>query len=153
MAIEKTEGGVLITGPHIHYARFVTVAAGLALEINTGMKVSHGRSLIQVANNVTGGTKRTKIGALQDLHDALTQHLPSYKPLPSVVKALGLVPASAVKVDDTIYLPGWGNVPVLQIDTEELHGKILLTVKAKGDGPNAASVFGFGPDELVAVKR
>lgn len=86
MAIQTNDGGgFLITGEHIELFQAVTIARALALECNTGMKMSRGVSVLRSANSVVStwphaeltkfcgfkvqplGQKATKRGALGDL--------------------------------------------------------------------------------------
>lgn len=90
----------VITGrKQIAVAQLLALASALALEINTGMKMSRGRSPLKIAQSteVTIGdterpltTKRTKTGALADVVDVLRQVMPEgWQPGPSVRRALG----------------------------------------------------------------
>ncbi len=100
MAIETDNGGIMVTGEHIEMMREVTVASGLALEVNTGMVASRGVSMMLAANRITSavdmtwcsgpvlGTKRTKKGALVDLALYLMV-MRQWTPMPSVARALG----------------------------------------------------------------
>lgn len=89
MAIEHTPGvGTMITGPHIELFRLMALASALALEINTGMKMGHGRSPMTIAKEITGSPKRTKRGVLVDLVAYTTQAFPGYEPVATVTKAL-----------------------------------------------------------------
>lgn len=86
MAIQTNDGGgFTITGEHIDLFQAVTIARALALECNTGMKMSRGVSVLRSANSVVStwphealtqacgfkvqplGMKATKRGALGDL--------------------------------------------------------------------------------------
>lgn len=87
MAIENTKGGTVITGEHIQLFALMSIASRLGLEITTGMKFG-GSSSMLAANAYTGGTKRTKRGALRDLVAFTELHFPGHAPAPSVVKAL-----------------------------------------------------------------
>jgi hypothetical protein len=89
MGIEHTEGvGTMVTGEHIELFRLMALASALALEVNTGMKMSHGRSPMTVAKEVTGSAKRSKRGVLADLVAHTTAKFPMYRPVATVTKAL-----------------------------------------------------------------
>jgi hypothetical protein len=106
MAVQKTAGGTLITGEHIHLHREAGIAIYLALEVNTGLRHSRG-SVMLAANSVSErldladmreagldvpagrlGTKRTKRGALADITVYLSV-VWGWEPTDSVRKALG----------------------------------------------------------------
>ncbi len=55
-------GRAAITMAEIH-----RLIGGLTIEITTGMKVGRGHSVMLVANEWSGSSKRTKKGALEDL--------------------------------------------------------------------------------------
>lgn len=89
MAVEKHDGGgVTITGYHIDIFRIKAIESALALEINTGMKMSHGASPMKMAARICGSVKRTKLGVLRDLVAWCELQVPQYRPMPSTVKAL-----------------------------------------------------------------
>lgn len=89
MAVEKHEGGVMITGYHIDIFRIKAVETALALEIITGMQRSnHGRSTMQIAIGICGSPKRTKRGVLLDLCVWCDRQVPQWRPMSSTVKAL-----------------------------------------------------------------
>lgn len=109
MAIEVTDTGITITGEHIALHQGVALAHALALEVNTGMRASRGRSAMQAANAVTGrldrvglnewlaGRTRSRIpvltaGTKRGALVGLTTYLMivwGWEPLPSTTKALG----------------------------------------------------------------
>jgi hypothetical protein len=94
MAVEQTDGGMVVTGEHIAVFQLLRVGHALALEINTGMKVAGGRSVMQLAAGYCGSTKRTKKGVLRDYIAFLAENLPhtadgAYQPSPSIQRALG----------------------------------------------------------------
>lgn len=90
MAIEVTDGGTLITGAHIHLFHHMRIASALGLEVTTGMKISsRAGSLMKLAAQVCGSSKRTKKGVLADYVKWMSETYPGYRPAPSVVKALG----------------------------------------------------------------
>ena len=64
---------ILDTPEQIAVARFLTVRSGLRLQVRTGMKLSRGRSAIQIAREAGWTTKRTAKGALDDLNDLAEQ--------------------------------------------------------------------------------
>jgi hypothetical protein len=81
-------GNTTITGDSITLYRHMAIASALGLEVNTGMKMSHGRSTMQVAAGVCGSTKRTKKGVLADYVAWMKTTYPAYTPAPSIVRAL-----------------------------------------------------------------
>lgn len=87
MAVEKHDGGFTVTGPDVHTFHLLRLAHAVALEVNTGMKMSAG-SALQAVNRVTGKTARTKRAALADLVAHIKDQRPDYEPSPSIVKAL-----------------------------------------------------------------
>lgn len=89
MAIEKTDGGgFVVTGRHIELYRLKTIQSALALEINTGMKMSRGGSVMKAAAATAGSSKRTKRGVLADLVAYTEKEFPGAAILPSAKKAL-----------------------------------------------------------------
>lgn len=90
MAIEVTESGsMMITGEHVEVYRLLAIQSMLALEINTGMKMSRGGSPMAVANSITGSTKRNKKAALVALVDH-TEALTGIECTnPTVLRAIG----------------------------------------------------------------
>lgn len=88
MAVEKGEGGTIITGEHISMFAHMSMASRLGLEITTGMKWSGGSSML-AAGRICGSRKRTKRGVLADYVAWMSATYPGYKPAPSIVKALG----------------------------------------------------------------
>lgn len=56
----------VITGEGIAKFRITQVMHGLALEINTGMRLSNRGSVMNVARDMCGSAKRTKKGVLAD---------------------------------------------------------------------------------------
>lgn len=90
MAIEHTESGTMIvTGEHIELFQLMRAVSALALEINTGMKMSHKGSAMLLCASLCGSPKRTKKGVLLDLVCWTKANWPSYTPAPSAKKALG----------------------------------------------------------------
>lgn len=88
MPIEAGEGGTSITGDEVNLFRYLQVMHGLALEINTGMKLSSRGSVMQVGQRICGSTKRTKKGVLRDMVAYAREQFPAWEPSASVVKAL-----------------------------------------------------------------
>jgi hypothetical protein len=88
MAIENDGGGFTITGPDIATFRVLQVAHGLALEINTGMRLSSHGSVMNVARSMCGTSKRTKKGVLRDFIAWIQSQRPDFEPGPNVVKAM-----------------------------------------------------------------
>jgi hypothetical protein len=89
MAVENFDGGTMITGEDVTLFHHLRIASGLGLEINTGMKLSSGGSIMQVAAKKCGSTKRTKKGVLADYVAWMQATYPTYSPAASVLKALG----------------------------------------------------------------
>lgn len=79
---------VIDTPEGIEYARLATFAHALALEINTGLKMSRGLSVLANAQRSGYTDKRTKKGALRDIIALQRELLPSYEESPSILKAL-----------------------------------------------------------------
>jgi hypothetical protein len=94
MAIENHSAGITITGEHIQLFHLMRVQAGLALEINTGMKLSGGRSTMKLAKGLCLSTKNTKKGVLLDLVAFTHTRFPEQKPTQTVVRALADVKMS-----------------------------------------------------------
>jgi hypothetical protein len=67
MAIETSEAGTVVTGEHVISLRWMTIRRGLKLEIETGMKLTRGRSTLAMVQAAGVTTKRTKRGAYADL--------------------------------------------------------------------------------------
>lgn len=71
MAVETSAAGTMITGPDIEVFRWLTIRRGLKLEIETGMKLTRGRSPLAIIQAAGITTKRTKRGAYADLDAAI----------------------------------------------------------------------------------
>jgi len=84
----SNDGFVLDTKASIDAWQAMRVAAALALEINTGMKMSGRGSTMLLAASYCGSEKRTKKGVLKDYDKWLSENLPNYRPLPSIAEAL-----------------------------------------------------------------
>ena len=66
----NNDGHIILDTPEqIIMARFLAARAALRLQVRTGMKLSRGRSAIQIAQQSGWTTKRTAKGALNDLND------------------------------------------------------------------------------------
>jgi hypothetical protein len=92
MAVEKTDGGLLITGESIPVFQLLRVAHALSLEINTGMKFPGG-SAMMLAASYCGSVKRTKKGVLRDYVAFLKESMPHtaegpWQPSNSITKAM-----------------------------------------------------------------
>lgn len=86
---ENSNGDVMITGAeNIKFFRYLQVASALALEINTGMKFSNRGSVMLIARDACGSSKRTKRGVLKDYVGWLRTVRPGYEPSASVAKAI-----------------------------------------------------------------
>ena len=57
MAVESTAGGIVVTGEHINLFGARACLGALSMEINTGMRMSRGRSAFDAAN----GWSTTKV--------------------------------------------------------------------------------------------
>jgi hypothetical protein len=80
---------IVVEGPEgMAYARKVTIVHGLALEINTGMKMSRGISCLKVAQMDGHTVKRTKRGALLDMIEVMKKDYPDWVPSEPVTRAL-----------------------------------------------------------------
>lgn len=55
---------IIDTPEGIAFARFLAVRSALSLEVRTGMKMSRGRSILSIANEMMGTTFRRKADAL-----------------------------------------------------------------------------------------
>lgn len=88
MAIEVSESGTMITGEHIEMFRVLHVMHGLALEINTGMKLSARGSVMLVAREMCGSAKRTKKGVLRDYVAWVQTFRPEFTPQSRVTQAM-----------------------------------------------------------------
>ncbi len=89
MAIEIHDGGLTLTGEHLNLFALISLAHGLALEINTGMKMSRGGSPMLAAKAQCGSHKNTKKGVLRDYVAWLSASTsPAWEPSPSIVKAM-----------------------------------------------------------------
>lgn len=71
----------------IAMARKITIAHGLAFEINTGMKMTR-QSVLAVAQHDGMTVKRTKKGALVDVVKSIKSDWPDYEPSSGIVRAL-----------------------------------------------------------------
>ncbi len=88
MAVEINDGGMTITGEHIPLFRAMQVMHGLALEINSGLKLSNRGSVMLIARGMCGSAKRTKKGVLADYVKWFRASNPAWEPSGSVAKAL-----------------------------------------------------------------
>lgn len=73
----------------INRARSLYVAQSLATEIKTGRKIKGTKTLMQVANEMTGGKYRTKRDALQALVSEMRRQF-GYVPTPVVRRTLAV---------------------------------------------------------------
>jgi hypothetical protein len=88
MTVKITDAGTMITGPDIEIFRVRVIARGLALEINTGMKMSRGVNTVALVNKITGRNDRRKINALQALVDLVRKTDPEFGTNDSIARAL-----------------------------------------------------------------
>lgn len=77
----------LLTGAGIDAFQVMRVAHALAIEINTGLKMSNG-SVMLLAKEYCGSSKRTKRGVLIDYIAWLKEVLPDYEPSASINQAM-----------------------------------------------------------------
>lgn len=73
----------------IQMVRLLAILHGLALEVNTGMKMSRGVSVLAVAQRDGLTVKRTKRGALKDVLAYVQKVNPDYQPGETITRALG----------------------------------------------------------------
>lgn len=83
------EGYTLTGAEQTRAFQYIRVAHALALEINTGLKVARGGSVMVLAAGYCGSTKRTKKGVLRDYLAWMPTVVANYEPTPLMVKALG----------------------------------------------------------------
>jgi hypothetical protein len=88
MAIENFDGGIMVTDESVSLYRALALGHGLALEINTGMKLSSKGSVMLAAAAFCGSTKRTKRGVLKDYVAYMKKAIPTFEPSERIVKAL-----------------------------------------------------------------
>lgn len=92
MAIEETNGAVIITGKDdIRVAALLTLAHGIALEMETGLKPTRNFSALNIARYhglIPEGTKPQKKKILRLTVQAIREALPGWEPSGSVAKAL-----------------------------------------------------------------
>lgn len=92
--IEQTpDGSIVVTGAEdIHLTRILTLASGLALEINTGLRMSRHFSPLQAARNCglvpDDGTKPRSKKLLALTIAELRRLRPDYEPNSTVAKAM-----------------------------------------------------------------
>lgn len=86
--IKTDDAGTMITGESIDLYRFLAAIRGLALEINTGLKVSSKVNMSKVATSFTGEPYRTRKQALAGLVEAAERVIDGYERPASVVRAL-----------------------------------------------------------------
>lgn len=67
MSIKTDEHGTIsISGEHVRLAQLLAILMGLRTEVATGIKMSRGRTMKQIAADWCGSDKRTKHGVLLD---------------------------------------------------------------------------------------
>lgn len=90
MAIESGPGGTMITGSaDITLYRHLAATSALALEINTGMRMSSKRSTMLAVAAICGSGKKTRRGVLRDMVAFMQRTYPQYETATSVQRALG----------------------------------------------------------------
>lgn len=89
MAVEiSPNGGMTITGEHIHIYRYLTIVSGLTMTINTGMKMSNRYSPLTILREEGITNKRTNKGALRDLVAFIKEINPDYSPGERTLRAM-----------------------------------------------------------------
>jgi hypothetical protein len=73
----------------IEMFRLLAIAHALSLEVNTGMKMSRGVSVLAVAQRDGLTVKRTKKGALKDVIAYIQRVDPEYQPSDTIIRAMG----------------------------------------------------------------
>lgn len=86
--VYKDGSFVVDTPEDIEMYRLLTIASGLALEINTGMAVSSRFSLLATVQQQGLTSKRTKKGALKDVCAHIKKLNPAFVPNPRVAQAM-----------------------------------------------------------------
>lgn len=79
---------IIDTPEGIAIMRHISLVHALALQVNTGMKLSRGISAIKIAQQDGHTTKRTAKGALRDTVQRLREVYPEYEPSEGVARAL-----------------------------------------------------------------
>lgn len=77
----------VITAGLVDVFQVLRVAHALSIEINTGLKMSRG-SVMNLAKQYCGSSKRTKRGVLRDYVEWLKEVLPDYEPSDTIVEAI-----------------------------------------------------------------
>ncbi len=87
--MSDNDGPLVITGQqNIQAFQYLRVMHGLALEINTGMKVSSRGSTMNYAKEICGSPKRTKRGVLVDYIAWFRANVDAdYEPSKSIARA------------------------------------------------------------------
>lgn len=84
--------GVMLTKENggVQFFQHNRIVHGLGLEVNTGMKVSRGVSMVKVAqaNGMIGETTRAKKKALKEAVKFMKENYPTWEVSPSIQKAL-----------------------------------------------------------------
>lgn len=82
------EGYTLTGAEQTRAFQYIRVAHALALEVNTGLKVGRGGSVMVLAAEYCGSTKRTKKGVLRDYLAWMPTVVPNYEPTASIARAV-----------------------------------------------------------------
>lgn len=77
----------VLTGAAIDVFQLIRVAHGLSIEINTGMKMSRG-SVMNLAKEYCGSSKRTKHGVLKDYVEWLNEVIPGWDVPMTIINAM-----------------------------------------------------------------
>lgn len=77
----------VLTGDAITIYQDLRVAHALSIEINTGLKMSRG-SVMNLAKEYSGSSKRTKRGVLRDYVEWLKGVIPGWEIPPTIAKAM-----------------------------------------------------------------
>lgn len=86
--MSEQEGFIIDTPQGIEMFRVLQVLHGLAMEINTGMSVSSRGSIMLLAREMCGTSKRTKKGVLRDYVKWVQSWHPTFEASDRVKKAM-----------------------------------------------------------------
>ena len=89
MGMLNDNGTVVMTDEHTKLFHYMQLIHGLALEINTGMRLSNRGSVMNAAKRVSGSGKGTKKGVLFDMVVFTMGEFPIYHPPVKVLDAIG----------------------------------------------------------------
>lgn len=86
--MSEQEGFVIDTPEGIQMFRVLQVMHGLALEINSGMRLTNRGSVMLMAKQMSGSPKRTKKGVLRDYVAWVQSFYPEFTPKENVTRAM-----------------------------------------------------------------